>query len=280
MRASRGCRAVAAVVLAACGGTPFGGGDDEPPGDARGTRDGRPDGPSDGTPGVFDPAITRVSIEVDFEQGNAPYTGAIVGGGDTFDLSHANLSRLFTADKELVLPRTVGAMQDIGSVPDEQLTVADLLALAAQHRDQADTATTRTYYVLFVSGAFADANGPNPNVLGVSVGGTGVIAMFKDVIRGTDVLGVPHIVRYVEQSTLIHEIGHAVGLVDNGVAMASPHKDTAHGAHCDNEDCVMFWLNEGASDAAAFVQQHVLASDTVVFDARCLADVDALTGGP
>jgi hypothetical protein len=84
-------------------------------------------------------------------------------------------------------------------------------------------------------------------------------------------------VRFVEQSTMIHELAHAIGLVDNGVPLAAAHRDPDHGAHCDDDRCVMYYLNEGASDAAAFVQQRVLTGNTILFDDSCLADVDALT---
>jgi hypothetical protein len=39
----------------------------------------------------------------------------------------------------------------------------------------------------------------------------------------------------------------------------------------------MYWLNEGAGDAAQFAQQYVLGGDSILFDEQCLADVDALT---
>lgn len=266
------------IVLAACGGSPLGGGggggDDAPATDAR------PGEGGSGQTAVFDPAVTDVSVEIDFETGAEPFTGPIVGWGDTFDLSAANLDRLFAGTKQLTLPRVLGEMEDVGVIADEELTVADLVALAALHRDQADSSLTKTYYLLFVSGHFADANGSNPNVLGVSLGGTGVIAMFKDVIRSTSVLAMPNVVKFVEQSTIVHELGHAIGLVDTGVTPTSNHKDATHGAHCTNDACVMYWLNEGASDATAFAIQRVLTSDSILFDAGCLADVDALTGGP
>jgi hypothetical protein len=267
------------LLAAACNGTPAGGGgggDDQPAIDApKPTNDGQP-----GVRGVFDPAVTDVTIEIDYEAGAEPYTGPMVGFGDTFDLSVANLDRLFAGTKTLTLPRATSTMENIGAVPDQELTVEDLIALAQAHRSQTDTATKKTYYVLFVGGHFADGNGPNPNVLGISLGGTGVVAMFKDVIRSTSSVGLPNVVRYVEQSTLIHEIAHAVGLVDTGVTMTQPHRDATHGAHCTNDRCVMYWLNEGASDAAAYVQQHVVSNNSILFDAACLADVDALTGGP
>lgn len=259
-------RGLPIILLTACGGAPGGGGDDVPP-----------DGAGRGS--VFDKAITHVDVEIDYETGQEPFTGPILGFGDTFDLTVTNIDRLFAHTKQLAIPRTTAEMQDIGPIGDAELTSADILAIAAAHRDLHDEPGRKTYYVVFVGGHFADASGAQPNVLGVSLGDTGVVAMFKDVIRSTDVVGVPNVVRYVEQSTLTHELAHGIGLVDNGVPMTVPHRDAAHGAHCDDDKCVEYYLNEGASDAAAFVQQQVLTGTTILFDTHCLADVDALTGG-
>jgi hypothetical protein len=254
------------LVLVGCHSVTGGGaGDDDASADA-----------SNGGGGVF--AATSVIVEIDYETGQEPYTGPILGFGDTFDATVTNIDRLFAGKKMLTIPRAVGDMENVGAIADEELTIADLSAFAMQHRNEHDATGVKTFYVLFVSGHFTDANGPNAGVLGVSFGDT--IAMFKDVIRSTDVLGVPNVVRYVEQSTLIHELGHSIGLVDNGVAMVAAHEDSAHGAHCSNPDCVMYWQNEGASDAAQFARDKLLTGSTVIFDAQCLADVDALTGGP
>lgn len=266
---------VALVVLcAACGNAPRGGDDDPVLGD------GAQGDVADGSLaiGVFDPSITHVDVEIDYETGKAPYTGPIVTFGDTFDVTLHNVDRLFAGKKVLSIPTRTADMEDVGVIADEQLEVADLLALAAAHRATRDTPTRKTYYVLFVSGHFTDQNGPQQGVLGVSLG-DGVIAMFKDVIAGTGVGGGPT-VRHVEQTTLVHELAHAFGLVDSGVPMAAPHRDTAHGSHCDDDRCVMYYLNEGASEIGAFVSQAVLSNQSILFDAACLADVDALTGGP
>jgi hypothetical protein len=261
---------LAMLMAVGCGGTAAGGGDDEPP----------PDGGPTGNGTVFEPMITDVVVEIDFETGQEPFTGAMIGGEDTFELSHVNIDRLFGGRKALTLPRTLAEMEDVGTIADEELTVSDLLALAQQHRDNQDGGAVKTYYILFVSGHFATAEGPRPTVLGVSIGSTGVIAMFKDVIRSTNNPLLPNVVRFVEQATIIHELGHAFGLTNNGVPMVTPHQDTEHGAHCDDDACVMYYLNEGASDATAFVTERVLGGDSILFDANCLADADALTGGP
>jgi hypothetical protein len=247
-------------------------GDDDVGTDATGS------GGGSGAASVFDPSITKVVVEIDYESGKEPYTGPIVGFGDTFEPTQTNIDRLFAGKKMLTIPTTLAAMEDVGSIDDEELTVQDIQALAAMHRNVHNSETTRSYYVIFVSGYFADANGPNPFVLGVSIGDT--VAMFKDVINTTNVVVAPNVVRYVEQSTLIHELAHSIGLVDNGIAMATPHEDATHAPHCDNRDCVMFWQNDGSQDAAQFAQQKLLTGSSILFDAHCLADVDALTGGP
>jgi hypothetical protein len=262
-------------LLAACHTSAGGGGGDDdmmmPDGQGSGS------GSGSGNAGVFDPSVTRVVVEIDYEAGQQPYTGNIIGFGDTFAPTMANIDRLFAHKKMLTIPQTVPEMENIGSVSDEELTVADLTAIANAHRQQKDAAGVKTYYMVFVSGHYADGNGVNPNVLGVSFGDT--IAMFKDVIRTTASITSPNSERYVEQSTLIHELAHSIGLVDNGVPMVVAHKDATHGAHCNNDQCVMYWLNEGASDATAFALSRLLTGNTIIFDAACLSDVDALTGG-
>lgn len=230
-----------------------------------------------GNGGVFASDVARVAIEIDFETGQSPFTGPVAGFGDTFDLTVENVERLFSGTKTLTIPRTTGEMEDVGAIPDEELTSQDLLALADQHRGRRDESGTKTYYILFVSGHFANGEGVQPNVLGVSLGSSGVIAMFKDVIRSTDVVAFPNLVRFVEQTTLVHELSHAIGLVDNGVPLATAHVDTPHGKHCTNDRCVMYYLNEGASDAAMFARQVITTGSRILFDDQCLGDVDALT---
>jgi hypothetical protein len=123
--------------------------------------------------------------------------------------------------------------------------------------------------VLFLDGYLSQEGQRQPAVLGVSIGNTGVIAMFKPVISGAATA------RFVEQTTLIHEFGHAAGLVDNGLAMTRPHRNPDHGAHCDDSECVMHYLNEGAKDLVGFVRRVIKTDSTVVFDAACLDDARA-----
>jgi hypothetical protein len=225
---------------------------------------------------AFSAGVTRLVIEVDYAAGAEPFTGATAG--NPWAITRTNLTRLLKeAPRELVVPDTLDQMESLADVTGETLTGDQILAIAGRHRGQASAGDTASLYVLFVNATFADDSGKRDDVLGVSLGTSGVVAMFKPVITGTDPGGKlgQGVVTYVEQSTLVHELGHALGLVNSGIAMTAPHQDTAHGAHCTNEACTMFWTNEGATGAVAFVKQYLGSNSTILFGAECLADADA-----
>lgn len=225
---------------------------------------------------LYGPAIKTIVIEVDYATGAEPYTGPMVGMGDTWDLFEKNAVALFEGgDKTLVVPHTLAEMEELTDVPDQDFDTDDILALAAKHRTEASTADEAALYLLWLPAYYKDKDGVQKNVLGVSLWDTGVIAMFKPVIASGG--GGPLVSHFVEQTTLIHEFGHAAGLVNNGIAMASPHQDEAHGAHCSNQDCVMYYLNEGASDMLLFVQNSIAKGDTDLFGTECLDDAHAAT---
>lgn len=65
--------------------------------------------------------------------------------------------------------------------------------------------------------------------------------------------------------TLIeHEFGHLLGLVDQGSPMVTPHKAVNNGAHCNNQNCLMFYQIETTSAGAPQIP---------VLDANCVADL-------
>jgi hypothetical protein len=71
-------------------------------------------------------------------------------------------------------------------------------------------------------------------------------------------------------TTLIeHEFGHLIGLVNQGSPMQMNHRDPAHGAHCDNPDCLMYYN----------VQNSILRSNLIPhLDTNCKEDLKANGG--
>ena len=238
-------------------------------------------GPSEPTwqrDGLFTNTVASVTLEVDYAAGAEPYTEAATPrGNNPWRLTKKNLGRLFQENgADLTIPDEAGEMEEVSVDNGGPYTSEEILAIADAHRDTPSTETDRSFYVLFLDGKFEDEEGRRDGVLGVSIGDTGVLALFKPVIESTANPPTGGFTRrFVEQTTLIHEFGHAAGLVNNGLPMDYDHHDEAHGAHCDNDDCAMYWANEGASDMAKFVREYVTSGDSVVFREACLADVDA-----
>lgn len=248
-----------------------------------GTKEGSDDGGSDGAAGqprgaaLFDAAITTVVLEVDHVPGAAPYTGALGAGmGDTWDLFHANADALFAGEKTLDIPTTLDEMEEIPSPGAGPYSASAILDIADAHRDQLSSGATATFYAVWLDGYYEAEGEAQEGVIGVSIGDTGVVAMFKPVIEGLG--AVEGVRRFSEQTTLIHEFGHAIGLVENGIPAISDHHDAEHGAHCSDNRCVMYWANEGTAEVVQFVTEVMSTGDTVIFGADCLADVAAVRG--
>jgi predicted Zn-dependent protease len=221
---------------------------------------------------VYAASTKTVVIEVDYAAGAEPYTGSIRKVNDMWDIFRANAKAVFGGTKTITVPSTLAEMEKI-EVSGDTFTSEQVLAIAEAHRQTPPMSNgTASYYFVWLDGYYMADGQKQKDVLGVSIGDSGVLAMFKPVIESTDLPLFPGISRFVEQSTLVHEFGHAVGLVNNGIPMAQPHQDTAHGAHCTNDKCVMYWAVEGVADAVEFAKRYYETGETVMFAADCLAD--------
>lgn len=239
---------------------------------------------NDGAPGtmdqpslstLFSSATKRVVLEIDYAPGAQPYTGAAGRLGDVWSIFRENADLIFDGQKDIVVPSQLCEMQLLEDVTMTEVGTRDLLAIAAKHRDHPSSGDTVTFYVLFVNGRFKEDDGSvKDEAVGVSLEGKGIIGMFKPVIASS-ALRSTVTPRFVEQSTLVHEFGHAVGLVNKGIPLARAHQDDEHGHHCINTDCVMYWTNEGGRDAANFVRTYLETGDRALFGPDCLADVRA-----
>lgn len=237
---------------------------------------------------LFGPSVSRMVIEVDYQTAAEPYTTIEGSSSSPWNLFDLNVNKLFSVTpREIDIPSTLNAMQNIGPASTRDLTVDDLLALAKEHRDTPDSPTLPSFHILFLNGYFYEDDARQDNVLGLSIGDTSTVVMFKPVIKKSapDLEGsADELIRmFAEQMTLIHEFGHAVGLVDNGLALTSAHHDDANGKHCTNKKCVMYYLNEGARDLVQFAKDLEVclaqantpekqADCRVVFGEECLND--------
>jgi hypothetical protein len=229
---------------------------------------------------AFFTAASAITVDVAYEAGAEPYTTVTAGpfaGLSVWWILDENLSALFQGRVPapvITVPKTAGEFTELPAQGRATWTTAELMALADRHRTGKSVAGHARFWAVFVNGHFHDGTSAQPSVVGVSIKGTTVVAIFKDVVRAQGTGLAQAVPKYVEQSTLVHEMGHALGLVANGLPMKEDHQDAGHPAHCTDPDCVMYWMNEGAAEMVGFVQRMLLGSSPspVMFDAKCLRD--------
>jgi hypothetical protein len=226
-------------------------------------------------PVLFAPTTKRVVIEIDYAPGAEPFEGSPDTYADPWKLFRDNANAVFDRKVELVVPDRVARMERLDDIEGTVFGREELVAIAKKHRDVASTSDTVSLYVLYLNGAFKESDGRVlRSTVGISVRGTGIIAMFKPGI--TVGFRDPVSPILMEQTTLIHEFGHAIGLVDVGVPAISRHRDDAHGAHCSNPSCVMYFRNDMVKEGVDFVRTYLAPNHGVLFGRECLADAHAL----
>lgn len=221
---------------------------------------------------VHDPKVTRIVFEVDYAAGAEPYVGPTLLG-PLWGLFTAN-AKVLLNQREVIAPTTLAEMEALTDVTGDDFTVQNIVDIATRHRDQAPAGDTFTFYLLWLPGYFYYDGQRQDTVLALSIGNTGIIAVFKPPIRaeseGSSILAV----RFLEQTVVVHELGHAVGLVNNGLPLTSAHQDTEAGAHCSNSHCVMYWqANRAGTALREFVQDYVESSNSILFAQDCLDDI-------
>lgn len=211
---------------------------------------------------------SELNLAIYYEEGAEPYTDELsVLNLKLWDLFQTNISSLLEGRNiTLKVPKTLPEMTKLSKSGKKTWSIDDILSLSRANPIPEKNSTT-SFQIFFVNGV-AELNS---GIIGFHVDKTRIIAVFKDVIRNTaasDEL-VP---KYVEQVTLIHEMGHALGLVNNGLSMISSHQDSANGAHCSNPNCVMYHENEGAASLIKFVSKVKDEKNLIMFDVQCLED--------
>jgi hypothetical protein len=134
-------------------------------------------------------------------------------------------------------------------------------------------------HVLFVDGRYDSGEGSG-TVLGLAWGQR-YIALFQDAIRAgcSGVLGPlqTETCEVAERSVWAHEIGHVIGLVDNGVAQRTPHRDTDHGRHDVSDGCLMYWAYDSPEVFDLLLSRlETGQTSDIDFCEQCWADLNAV----
>ena len=146
--------------------------------------------------------------------------------------------------------------------------LGDLDALEAAHRGRrsGDAPGVAVLYVLYVDGPCALGG----DILGLNFGGSS-IAVFDETLHGAASLVEDR--RRAESMLLLHEAGHALGLVNLGTPATAPHADPRSPCHDRSAACVMFRRIESGLVGS-------LGDPPLGFDRACQEDIEAAGGLP
>ncbi|MFN3528793.1 MAG: hypothetical protein ACK417_02595 [Bacteroidia bacterium] len=158
------------------------------------------------------------------------------------------------------------SLRALPTAQQSDYSINSLLALEAAHRTKFNEKGVMSLCLLLVDGDFSETN----QVLGVAYRNTTMALFHRTIRRHSGGLGQPQR-SILETTVILHELGHVFGLVNNGAAMQQAHQDVAHGKHCNDNDCLMFY----AVETTDFLG-NLLGGQIPALDAQCLDDLNAL----
>lgn len=220
----------------------------------------------------------KVLVDLHFVEGSGPNADAVAA---------------MQQEVGRVLGKTVDVTQK-GGVPGKgathRYTWDEIESLESGARSRFTDDATAVLFMLYVDGGSeADSSDGSGRVLGAAYRGTSIV-MFKGNIRQSSSEN-PGLINLenkpsqleVERAVLVHEFGHALGLVNNGLAMQRPHEmkedpvpetEKNEGEkHSVNKSGVMFWAVESSQILDLFFLQR--QPIPWKFDADDEADVKA-----
>lgn len=224
--------------------------------------------------------MTSLKVAVYYEPGSEPYVGTGAGGRPYWGVLEENLEALFryrTQAPAISVPKSLAEMTPLPDQANTTWTAQQILQLHNLDSTDSGVSGESTFFIYFLDGYYSSGTGPESQVIGVNLTGTPIIAIFKDVVKASGANPNGAVPKFVEQSTLVHEMGHALGLVNIGIPLTSAHQDVNHGAHTNNSNCVMYWANEGLADLQQFVLKYVASQNVEMWGPEVLADVEAIS---
>ncbi|MHB8632811.1 MAG: hypothetical protein ACYDBQ_02425 [Thermoplasmatota archaeon] len=208
-------------------------------------------------------------VEVDYATDNQPPTAALQG-------LHDRLSAVVHPAVEMRLDEGL-------STSPQNWTDAALLSFAALHKGVQTGGANVSTHLLFVDGHYFadDANG---KVLGITFDHDTIVVFPQSIQASCSTFAIPPCTYSYEQvllPVLVHEFGHAMGLVNNGIHMVRNHEATACGTnpqgglrHSSNSNSVMYC----AVETSNFLQQFLGGGIPTEYDSDDRADLTAAGG--
>jgi hypothetical protein len=224
---------------------------------------------ADNAVALFSDSIGSFEVMVFYEAGAEPMAGNISGTTTPiWELTKKTFAALFNnhVGRFIFVPSLLGQFIQLTDQNKTVWTDSTLVKLGRQNAPDLVQQGDARISIFFLNGTY---NG-NPDVLGVHVRGSAFAFVFKDAVNA--VTGDAKSRAYIEQSIVVHELGHVSGLVNNGVPLATPHEDPAHPKHSTNAECAMHWKIESRGSALSAVANAVSSDRQILYGNETLID--------
>ena len=151
----------------------------------------------------------QFQINVRYEVGAEPYVNRLSNGLAAWSITEMNLkANLPQWISNVRVPFDLSEMTQINAFGRSQWSKEELEALAFKTQFSQDGLTNNTITVYYLNGSYVE----KPKAIGLHFHGSSVVFVFKQVVRSLE--GTLDSQTFTEQSAVVHEIGHAFGLVD------------------------------------------------------------------
>jgi len=208
---------------------------------------------------LADSNFTHLVLEVDFMPGYAPNSDAL------------DSLRSFFEQRLQKSSVTIKEPTQIESRGEERYSANEIREIEDEERSTFAQGDTLAAYMIIVDSKYEEQD-----LLGIAYYNTSNAFFGPSYEEASSGIGPPS--RYqIEAISFRHEFGHLWGLVNipnSGTEMQTPHQDTEHGNHCDNDQCLMYY----ATQRTELIQNSISGDEITPLDANCLADLQANGG--
>ena len=182
-----------------------------------------------------DSSYTRLVIEIDYEEGFKPETSST-------DMLVDRLESVCDKPNGVDVKFTSTSFNHDGSWDADDVREKGWEAKAEEPRE----GSVLTWQLIFPSGTYED-----DNVLGVAVDASTIAIFGESVDDAAGWFNRPS-AEEVENSVIVHEVGHLLGLVNLVYTSPADHEDSENKGHSNNEDSVMYWAINSRSVGSFF----------------------------
>ncbi|HEY9168370.1 MAG TPA: membrane metalloprotease [Lutibacter sp.] len=202
--------------------------------------------------------FTDIYIEVMYVEGFKPSAEAITNLKNFIE-SRTYKTNIVIEERLInIASKSIYSIDDVKSIEDANrsiFTFENQLSISA----------------LFLNGK-SSSDSETATVLGTAYRNTSFV-IFEETIKATsNEVFKPNKVT-LESTVILHEFCHLLGLVNLGTNMVTKHEDTAHSAHCANEDCLMYYLIE-----SGYMPPWMRKEQIPQLDSNCINDLRANGG--